>query len=295
MAHSLGVEIKVSAVEPVIFSGSGAKSRPADLKLGYAATVDDEPFAIHLDGKSAQVLADAFVPRAGQPGMELTLEYLARRLLGSLATSWSGPESSVVQFNADNDASRISGAGWVKLELQINGSPATVWLLCGKVLVERLDGLWRRQVRSSARQHEHTIEAGLEIVQLAVPPAMLVDYTTSGTVVDLEIGVSDHVTLRSQGKPWMPARIFDVGGRFGVQIVSSPLPSAALPEGTTRLSIQFGTVRFDAATASELVQPGAMYETDLAVSDSVNLVINNEKVGSARLCVFEGRFAMTVN
>jgi flagellar motor switch/type III secretory pathway protein FliN len=34
--------------------------------------------------------------------------------------------------------------------------------------------------------------------------------------------------------------------------------------------------------------------TDMPLSERVNLVINQEKVGEGRLCVYEGRFALEV-
>jgi hypothetical protein len=134
----------------------------------------------------------------------------------------------------------------------------------------------------------------LEIAHLGVPPQMLSDYLTKGTVIDLEVRASDTLIVRYGTKPWMPARMVEVGGKFGCEIVSGVLSAPAVPEGTTRLSVELTSVNLDSTHIAELSQPGAILVTDIPLGEMVNLVINGDKVGEARLCVYEGRFAIEV-
>jgi flagellar motor switch/type III secretory pathway protein FliN len=67
-----------------------------------------------------------------------------------------------------------------------------------------------------------------------------------------------------------------------------------IAEGATQLSVELGAVELDASQVAELSQGGAVITTALPVSGLVNLVINQEKVAEARLCVYEGRFAIEV-
>lgn len=286
LAHSLGVELKAIEVKPAL--GSAAEG-----EIAFGGSVDGEGIGIFLDPLASRILLNAVLPGASPQGADVTLEYLARRLLASLAMSWSGPESSVLRFDPNSVPAPLDRAGAVKLTAAINGNPFVIWLAFGKGMVERLDGLWRRQVVSSAK----AVEAGpvaIELSQLAVPPTMLVDYLKSGTVIDLEVPVSDQVTLRLGNRAWQLARLCSVQGRVGVEVQGGPPPAPILPEGTTRLSIQFGSLNLDASALAELSQAGAIWVGDLPLQDTVQLVINNERVGSANLCCYQGRFAITV-
>ncbi|RMG42586.1 MAG: hypothetical protein D6719_06105 [Candidatus Dadabacteria bacterium] len=287
LAHSLGIEVRIRETKPVL-------SAPAGLDTAFAATVDDEPLGLFMDASSTRVLLDAVVPGASSQASDVVLEYLARRFISSLAITWSGPESSVVLFDSEINPRAIREAGAVKVTIEVNGNRIVLWLALGRVLVERLDGLWRRQVQSVSRLPHAEKLVRIGIAQLAVPPAMLGDYLKSGTIVDLEVPVSDTVVLRTEGTDWLPARLCEVDGKFGVEVVTGPVSPSSLPEGTTRLAIELGTENIPAGVSAELSQVGAIWQTAIPVADRVQLVINDEKVGEARLCVYQGRFAINV-
>ena len=287
LAHSLGVEVKVTEVKTVL-------AAPRTLRFGFAGTIDDEPLAMLMDESSYEVLLDAIAPGNMPQAGPVVIEYMARRFLTSLALAWSGPEASVVRFDRQVNPIEVSMAGAVKFSFEINGGGVTVWTAIGKLLLERLDGLWRRQIRSSAKAGAAAVEVHLEIAQLAVPVSMLSDYTRSGSVIDLEVVATDLVTLRHSGKGWLPARLCATGGNLGFEVISGPVASPILPEGTTRLSIEVANVKFDPALVSEMAQPGAVWDTGARLSDKVQLTINGEKVADAALCLFEGRFAISV-
>ena len=162
-------------------------------------------------------------------------------------------------------------------------------------MVETLDGLWRRQVQSTAaRAAAGPVQARLEVAQLGVPPQMLAEYLKQGTVIDLEVRASDTLTVRVGGKAWMPGRMVNVDGFFGCEVAPGAIAGPAVPEGTTRLSVELGSVGLEGVQLPEFGQAGAVLLSQTAVSENVSLVINQETVGKARLCVYEGRFAIEV-
>jgi hypothetical protein len=291
LIHSLGIEVRLNEIRPVAVM-------PPGMSRGFVGTVDDEPMGIFVDAASLRTVLDAVAPGAVPAARDITSEYLARRLLGSLASSWSGPESSVVRFDPERDTREVAPAAAIKIGFSVNGNACELWLALGKVLVERLDGLWRRQVRSSSRQSEREVEVHLELSQLAVPPSMLVDYMRAGSRIDLEIPLSDLITVRlgsgTGSRAWMPARMINVDGRMGFEVLPGPAITPPLPDGTTRLSIEIGSFVLDGAMLPELGQPGAMLETDFPLGAAVVMAINSEKVADASLCSYEGRFAITV-
>lgn len=137
-------------------------------------------------------------------------------------------------------------------------------------------------------------QARVEVAQLGVPPQTLSDYLKPGTVIDLEVKASEAVTVRVGGKAWMPGRMVNVEGFFGCEIIPGVLSGPVVPEGTTRLSVELGSVQMEANQLPEFGQSGSVLISQTPVGDTVNLVINQEVVAKARLCVYEGRFAIEV-
>lgn len=286
LAHALGVEFRVSEIQ-------AALSVPANFEIGYAASVDGEHICVMIDQPSAKALLDNVVSGGNTTARSVALEYLARRFISSLALSWSGPDSSTVLYDMKQDAQNVKTAGAVKFSFLINNNSCTVWLGLGLRMVQRLDGLWRRQLKSSNKNVE-ALKVSVEIGQLAVPQSTLSDYTGSGTVVDLEIPVSDMVTLRVADKPWLPAKLCNVDGNLAIEVIPGAVSNPALPEGTTRLSFRLANLNIDASSVTEITQMGAVYTTQQNLGNEVEMYINNEKIGEATLCVYEGRFAISV-
>lgn len=285
--HSLGCEVRIVEAKPIL-------TIPVGLETGFAGSVDGEPVLILFDQEAERIISDEIVPGGVPTAKEITLEYLSRRLLSTLALSWSGPESSAVRFERNMNTSTIASSGAIKLTLAINANNCTIWLALGRRLVERLDGLWRRQVQSSNRAAQGEVTVHLELVQLAIPPQMLSDYLKPNTVVDLEVRVSEIITLRFADRPWMSARLLDLNGKFGCEMLPQ-VPASAFPsEGVTRLTIELGSVSIDSQRLAELSQPGAVMATEIPLDNKVGLVVNGERVGNATLSTFEGRFAIQV-
>lgn len=287
LCHAIGAEIRVTEVKPTA-------TLPDGLSTFFGGTVDSEAVGFFLDPHSARVLLDAVIPAGRDDVGEIVLDYLARRLLTSLALSWSGPESSIVKFDAEIKRESVVVNGVVKLMVVVNGKPATVWIGIGPTFSDRLDLLWRRQLHSAARVTASAVEARIEIAQLAVSPALLVDYTKTGAVIDLEVPVSDLSTLRIDGRPWMKIRLLDVNTRLGLEALPGPVTNPVLPDGTTRVTVELAQLVLDQSICVELGQPSAMWASNLALSDRVQLVVNGERVANGKLCTYQGRYAVGV-
>jgi flagellar motor switch/type III secretory pathway protein FliN len=123
---------------------------------------------------------------------------------------------------------------------------------------------------------------------------MLSEYLSKGTVIDLEERVGDLITLRVGHKPFMPARMVEVEGRLACQTISGAATNIVSPEGTSRLSIELASIASDGALLAELAQVGAIATTDVAPGSNVTLSINQERVGEAKLCIYQGRHAVEV-
>ncbi len=288
--HSLNVEAKVLSVTPDVVV-------PVGLDFLYEGAIDEEPVLVGLSALSARTMVELTAPDLQPAAEQVVLEYLVRRLLSSLALAWTGPESTAVRFHHRVEPQEVRGAGAVEISMTLNNRPVGISLILGKGLLGRLDWLWRRQVQTSmkAGSSPALIPVQVELAQLAVPPSMLGDYTRPGTVVDLEIPLTDVVSLRQGGKPWLPARLCQVDQLLGFEVIPGPVPNPIIPDGTTRLTIQFGSIELDAATIAELSQVGSIFPTELPISDQVELFIHGEIVARAKLCSYEGRFAISVD
>lgn len=285
--HALGMEARISEIKPVM-------AKPPVGDVAYVGSVSGERIVIAMDAAGADSLSDELVPGAGEKSSKVVLEYFCRRFVASLALAWSGPESATVTFERDADVSAVQVAGSVRVGFTVNTVPFTVWIGLGPKLVEMFDGLWRRQVQTLSKVAARGAALRLEIAQLGVPPQMLAEYLTKGTVIDLEVKASDTITIKVGDKPWMPARLVDVGGKIGCEMTPGALTVPQIAEGATQLSVEVGSLSVDAAQIAELSQAGAILVTEIPVSGVVQLVINQERVAEARLCMYEGRFAIEV-
>jgi hypothetical protein len=113
-------------------------------------------------------------------------------------------------------------------------------------------------------------------------------------VIDLEVPVSDAITLRIGSKVFMPARMVDIDGMLGCQTVQGVAPTISVIEGASRLSIEIFSMVADPNALAELAQVGAVLNTGRPIGDRVVLSINQERVAEARLSVYQGRYAVEV-
>lgn len=284
---STGAEVRVKSVIPYL-------APLPDLERLYVGSVNSDPLLIGLSDESASILINGVGASGGAASGDIVLEYLVRRFFGSLELSWSGPTPSQFSFEPKVSPSSVTPVGAIQVIFEVNGKDAELWLGLGSSVVDELDGLWRRQLHASAQQEFDSLAVHLEIAYLTVPPSMLGQYLQQGTMIDLEIGVSDDLTLIAGSNPWLAGKLRNARGNLAVEVTSAAEQAGPLPAGTLRMSIQFGSVTFDKFMVSEVAQVGAIYEAGAPISDKVNIVVNREVVGTGELKIYQGRLALLV-
>ncbi|MEZ4754325.1 MAG: hypothetical protein R3A13_08465 [Bdellovibrionota bacterium] len=287
--HSLGLESKLLEVSPL-------KDLPqitAEWSV-FEAQVDGESMGVCLDQSSAAVISNSVTPGADSTTREISREYMIRRLVGSLALSWSGGEANVL-FNPISKLADSNYKAAIKLSCTISSVPLEIWFLLGSQLLSKLDNLWRAQLRSVGQTDvnlNHKIQ--VELTQLAVPPSMLADYTRPGTLVDLEMPVEDRVFLRLDGSPWLPGRLCKCNSQFVVKVISGPIPNRVIPSDSSRLSIDLGELTLSSLNLAESSQIGAVIATQIPVSNLGRMMIHETQAAQVEIGIYQGKFAVKV-
>ncbi len=288
LMSALGCDLRVGEIKPSL-------ALPDPQSVCFKGSIDGESVVVALDPSTVNAISQEVAPMADRSkGALFLVEYLAQRFLACVGQCHAGADPTRVQFSGRCALDDVDVMASVRLSFALNSNPVTVVIGLGRAVIETMDGMWRRQLHSSIRPSLGAGTLRVEVAQLGVPPHMLSEYLTSGTVIDLEVPASDCVTLRIGHKPFMPARLVSIDGRLGCQVIQGVLSNLAVPDGTSRLSIEFGAVPVDVAKITELGQVGAVLPLDQALNQSVSLVINQERVGEARLSVYQGRFAVEV-
>ena len=288
MAHGLGLELKVTGIAPSL-AVSGR------INKCYGAKVGEHEVAVGAEEDSFLLILNAIVPGGAPAGQGVLEEYLVRRLFATLIMSWAGPELGAFVFSGKKEVSDLDVSGSINISLSINGMPAVVSVLLSAGLIEIMDGMWRRQLRSSSVDRKSVTGFDLDIAHLAVTPTSLSEYTSPGTIVDLETPLTDHIILKLNTGELLIGKLRTMGEEFVIEVgVGSP-PPLNQPEGTSRVAVRIGSIKIPPnRDATEMLQPGSMIQTGLPVSDVAALVVGAERIGRIKLCTYEQRFAMTV-
>lgn len=285
---ALGSDLRVGEIKPTLVL-------PDAQSLCFRGIFGGEPGIVAIDSNSARIIAQEIAPGVTKPNeMHVVLEYVVQRFLAIVGMCQAGTDVAAVEVDGRCSSSDAKLVGSIKISFSLNSSPVSVLIGVGEKVAEMMDGLWRRQLHSAARMAHQPGTLRVEVAQLGVPPQMLSEYLSKGTVIDLEVPVSDAVTLRVGHKAFMPARLVEVEGRLGCQVIQGSLTNLAVPDGTSRLSIELASMAADAALLTELGQVGSVLVLDMAPGQQVSIVINQEKVADAKLCVYQGRFAVEV-
>lgn len=262
--------------------------------------VDGEPAVLGLTGIGMETVVRPLASRAGTVAEGLFIEYLERRLLTSVMKSWIGSAPPRCVFVSEQPATPIDVLGVVKVSLEIAQTPFDLYIGLGPRAVEKLDSLWRKRLIDERRRKGEDVlsdkvyHASIDLTELAVPPAMLIDYMRTGTLIDLEVPVSSLGLVRLDGRPWAEGEICQYNGSLAFVVRRTNLTPRAFPEGTTRVRIELGQVELDHEGVIEHHQPGAVMLTTTPVGANASLVISGENVASAVIYDINGNFALSV-
>jgi hypothetical protein len=288
LAHSLGIEVKVVGVTPTL------QIKTANSRV-YAGKISDAEIGVSAAEDSLLFITNAIVPGGAAAGHNILEEYLIRRLLASLIMSWSGAELTNFAFLGKKEISEMEIGGAIQVSLMINGFPASFSILLSPTLIEMMDGMWRRQLRSSFVERKPIQGIDVDIAHLAVSPTSLSEYTSPGTIVDLEIPSSDAVILKLSSGELITGRLRTESEEYVIEVGAGAPPPLNQPEGTSRVAVRLGSFKLEpGADISELLQPGSLIPTGIPVSNIAALVVGSERIGRVKICVYEQRFAMTV-
>ncbi len=291
--HALGIELRVTGVRKAL-------DFPPDLAYIVVCDVDGEFGILGFDDETHDLLARSVAPGTDVGAGEVVVEYLERRLLSSLNKSWTGDEPLGASYLSTDAVDEVEVVGSVGMKFELAGKVGMVWFGLGPRLLDRLDSFWKRHLRegaktsASARMSDNVHSLGVEISELAVPPAMLIDYIRAGTIIDLEVPVSPNVIVTLDGERWAEGELKQFNGMFGVEI-RTLLPKRREPQDSTpRVKVEIARTEIEEAALVEYSQPGAVLLTGRAVNANAALVISGENVASALVGQIDGRFALNV-
>lgn len=288
LSHALGTEFVCSSVKPSL-------NMPSENLVCFGARVTEEFVGFALDKESLDGLANIVSPGARQMAREAVIEYLIRRLLGSFALAWSGPELGQVDFAGEMAVADIKAIGNISLSLSAGGTVGVLNILLGPQMIARMDGLWRRQVKSTSSQAtQESMQLDYEIACLPLSADKAEDYLKKSTTLDLQVATSDRVAIRVGGQDWLPGKLRINHGNFVVEVLSGPSSGVDIPSGAKRLGVSLGQQTVVADDVRELAQVGAMINTGIPAGDVVKLMLDNRFVASGILRVYDGRFVATV-
>ncbi len=285
----MGCEFQITEIRPTLML-------PDESWQCFKGTIEQDGVLIAIEPHTASLIAEELVPNV-TPGVQssLILDYLVQRVMATLGMTQTISENAGgMTFHGRCVASDVAAVASVRFSLSLNASPCTIVVALGQELIERMDRLWRRQVHSSARYQSDGGALRFEIAQLGVPPHVLSEYVSKGTIIDLEVPVSDAVTLRIGNKVFMPARLVNIDGMLGCQTIQGTAPVLTVPEGTSRMSVEIAAPSVDQNVLAELAQVGSVFNTGRPVGRRVVLSINQDKVAEAQLCMYQGRYAVEV-
>ena len=184
----------------------------------------------------------------------------------------------------------------------LNDQEVSFWIGLGRQMVERLDELWRGEVvrrlplpkAAERRSSERNATVTVELAELAVPPAMLIDYIRPGTIINLEIPVSPKVIVHLDGELWFEGKLAQYNGQFIVEVLNPKPERRPFPESTTRVQIRLLQFELPRATLAEYSQAGAIMITRKPAEPKAGMIISGENVASAIVGQLDGNFVIEV-
>ncbi|MCB0358053.1 MAG: FliM/FliN family flagellar motor switch protein [Bdellovibrionales bacterium] len=294
LLHALGVEASIRHVRPGFeFPDSLVRVTPIE--------IDGEVAVLGLDDHAESILCRTIAPGVAALPNDLVLEYLERRFVATLERSWAGSESFPWHYISPDQTDTAEVVGVIEIGMRIDGDDLSLWIGFGPRAIERIDSMWRREVSnlaaasgSATSQGDDLYTVKIELAQLMVPPAELIDYLKPQTVIDLGLALSDQVTVHANDRQLAAGQLTVFNGRFAVKILDTdPIPVTQV-ESTTCVRVEVAETVLDRQTLHECLQHGAYLLTATPVGNIASLSISGESVAQAVMGSIDGRFALTV-
>lgn len=283
------------------FATSTQADFPPDLQRIVAIEVNGEIAVLGADEPALEALVEAAVPGCPPSAAPLVCEYLERRLVGTLAKAAKFDLVQNAYYLPPDWVGDVEVVGAVSVKFEINGKPVAFWVGLGRQMIDRLDEIWRAElVRKTPppkiveRRSGDRSSVTVELAELAVPPAMLIDYIRPGTVINLEVPVSPRVIVHLDGELWLEGRLSHFNNQFVVE-VSNPKPEKrSFPESTTKVQIRLLDFEISRSSLAEYSQVGAILVTRRPAEPRAGMIISGENVASAIIGQLDGNFVIEV-
>lgn len=265
---------------------------PQDLHRITVIEANGEPTLIGLDEAAQNALLAACAPQLTEGTADIVLEYLERRCAGVLSKCWQSKESISFRYPSAGWAEEVEVIGAIELSLVLGGKPLTIWFGLGPRLTDELDAAWRAHLSSNPQRiggliqelHEDKIyRVGVDIAELAVQPALLIDYLRAGTVIDLEIPCDVSAKISLDGKPWARGKLVQINELFAVELGSFDVGVLRHHESSTRINVEIARTELDIGSLAEYQQPQAVLTISKPAKGLATLVINGESVATAQV------------
>ncbi len=284
------------SASPKFVSATPRLDWPEHLARETSIEVDGEGAVIGLDDHTLDFLIALISPGLPAVPAEVFFEYIERRFCSTVRAAWIEEEPMVLQYVSGRDAIEIEVASAIQLRLAAGDAAFDVWLGCGQKLTERLDYLARNDL-----QRDHPQDLGdqvrtisVELAELWVPPALLIDYMRAGTVIDLERPSMPTARLLLDGQPWAEGQLCMCNETLAVEITNFDAPRNEPVEGSTHLSIILCSTQLDLTSVREHEQKGAILSLGVWPPSTADIVIGSETVATAEVGEVDGQLAVQV-
>lgn len=273
---SLNATIEIRSVTPFL-------EFPSDLERVVPFEVDGDLAIIGWNRAALGGVTDAVVTGMSDIAGEIVVEYLERRLLWTLSRSWSGRKAIECSYLSDGFGDEVEIGGAIRIALTMRGTPGELWFGVGPKLLETLDGFSRKKAAEHLNTKSKSIlpESGLlrvVLAELAVPPALLLDFLQPNAVIDLQTTSSAPVLVFLGDLLWATGTLTQYNGRFAVEIGEIDIDKRMYPESTTRLQIQIADVKMEGPALREHYQVGATLLTTTELHNHAELIVSGESI-----------------
>ena len=228
-------------------------------------------------------------PNCSENASEIIIEYLERRLLSVVKKTWAGKQGvNCYYISSDKDAD-VEVIGSIHCQLQINSRPISIWFGIGVRVLSILDQFWLDTVTSKLSKDKREFiqdkdnSVIIEVAELSVPPADLIDYTRSGTLIDLEIPLSSNVNLRMNNGLWLEGKLLCNNSCYAIEVIGSKPKAKKHKKGNTKVQIVLSQFDVDKKTAIIHEQIGSIIQTKTQLNSNAVMFVGGEQVASGLL------------
>lgn len=224
------------------------------------------------------------------------LDYLSRRILNSFRLAWSGSKQSESQFLPKEEALKLNCNWMAKIEFnfKLNGVEERLNFYLEKELTDTLHTLWLKQLRSRSTQTLRAGQIGFEIANKFIESSELAKSLKIGSTISVDKKVDNKANLLYEGRPWLPAELFECEGKFVAKILSGSPKVTKNTGSLVRLSFEISNLDIDPITALEVNQRGAFIKSEIEVKNIVSLKVNKEEVGKAQVFIDNGNYLFQI-